>query len=138
VRDDAPTEPLRVDADLLQSVLTNLVRNAVEAVSSQPEERRRVEVHASVVGRTWIVDVQDAGEGLPEGVRARLFQPFSSGRRGGVGLGLSLARRFVELHRGRLELIDEPRDGLGGACFRMTLPLDSQPGASGANDLVIP
>lgn len=138
VRDDAPTEPLKVDADLLQSVLTNLVRNAVEAVSSQPEERRRVEVHASVVGRAWIVDVQDAGEGLPEGVRARLFQPFSSGRRGGVGLGLSLARRFVELHRGRLELIDEPRDGLGGACFRMTLPLDSQPGASGANDSVIP
>ena len=57
---------------------------------------------------------------IADAVRERLFQPFSSGRVGGVGLGLALARRFTEMHDGELELVDGT---LEGACFRMHVPL---------------
>jgi signal transduction histidine kinase len=85
-----------------------------------PEERRRVSLRARVEGGSWIVSVEDAGEGLAPAVRERLYQPFTSGRSGGVGLGLAVARRFIELHGGELELASGT---LGGACFRVILPL---------------
>ena len=120
VVDEDPEEPLSVEGDLLLSVFTNLLRNAVEAVSGLPDERRRVSLHARVEGRSWIVSVEDAGAGLAPELRGRVYEPFTSGRRGGVGLGLAVARRFVELHGGELELAS---GALGGACFRVILPL---------------
>jgi signal transduction histidine kinase len=120
VLDSASEQTLRVDADLMQSVLTNLLRNAVEAVAGLAPERRRVQLRAEALEGTWRIEVEDAGEGISAPVRERLFQPFSSGRVGGVGLGLSLSRRFVELHGGQLELVTARE--LGGACFRVSLP----------------
>lgn len=124
VIDEAPGQQLYVETDLLLSVFTNLLRNAVEAVSGLPEARRYVELRARIEGDAWIVSVDDAGEGVSDAVRARLYQPFTSGRSGGVGLGLAVARRFVELHGGELELVD---GALGGACFRVVLPLAAGP-----------
>lgn len=122
VDDQAPDTGIEVDDNLIQSVFSNLIRNAVDAVAGLDEERRRVTVSARVEGDAWQVAIDDAGEGVSEGLRAQLFQPFVSGRRGGVGLGLAVAKRFVELHGGTLDLIDGP---LGGACFRVRLPLAS-------------
>jgi two-component system sensor kinase FixL len=79
-----------------------------------------VQLRAEALEGTWRIEVEDAGEGISAPVRERLFQPFSSGRVGGVGLGLSLSRRFVELHGGQLELVTARE--LGGACFRVSLP----------------
>jgi len=124
VIDESPSQPLEVETDLLLSVFTNLLRNAVEAASGMPEERRRVEMRARVEDAAWIVEVDDAGEGIDEWLRERLYDPFTSGRSGGVGLGLAVARRFVELHGGELELVD---GALGGACFQVTLPLEAPP-----------
>ncbi len=126
VTDDAPTQPLEVEQDLLLSVFTNLLRNAIEAVSAQPEARRRVALRARVDGDAWTVTIDDAGPGLAPAVRERLYQPFTSGS-GGVGLGLAVARRFVELHGGRLELV---QGELGGACFQVVLPLGEISGES--------
>ena len=132
VADDDPEQPLNVEGDLLLSVFTNLLRNAVEAVSGLPEDRRRVALRARVEAGSWIVSVEDAGEGLAPAVRARLYQPFTSGRSGGVGLGLAVARRFVELHGGELELAEGT---LGGACFRVILPLDdTSPKSEASNE----
>lgn len=117
--DDVPDLRLEVDTELLQSVLTNLLRNAIEAASSS--ESRRASARARLEDGAWILDVEDSGVGVSDEVRVRLFQPFSSGRVGGVGLGLALARRFVELHGGRLDEIGV--SSLGGACFRVALPL---------------
>lgn len=123
VVDDASTTELHVDSSVLQSVLTNLIRNAVEATAGQEEPRRRVQIRSRVVGDEWCVDVEDRGAGIADEVRERLFQPFSSGRVGGVGLGLALSRRFAEMHAGRLELVEGE---LEGACFRASIPLQSQ------------
>jgi len=57
------------------------------------------------------VAIEDRGRGLPAAVRERLFQPFATGRAGGVGLGLPLAHRIVALHGGRLRLEDRPGGG---------------------------
>ena len=122
VVDEALATELHVDSTVLQSVLTNLIRNAVEATAGLDEPRRRVRVRAWVVDDEWHVDVEDRGAGVAEEVRARLFQPFSSGRVGGVGLGLALSRRFTEMHDGRLELIDGQFEG---ACFRASIPLQA-------------
>ena len=72
------------------------------------------------------VAVRDRGHGLPEEVRERLFQPFSSHRPGGVGLGLALTHRILELHHGSIRLID--REG-GGVEARVSLPVSAD-GAS--------
>jgi signal transduction histidine kinase len=65
------------------------------------------------------VTVADRGAGVPEALRERLFQPFASGRPGGAGLGLALARRILVLHGGGLALEDRPG---GGTVARATLP----------------
>lgn len=135
VVDEAPDQPLEVETDLLLSVFTNLLRNAIEAVSGLSEERRKVALRARVEDETWIVTVDDAGDGLAPAVKARLYQPFTSGRSGGVGLGLAVARRFVELHGGELELVD---GRLGGACFRVALPLGDPGPAVTEPDVLFP
>ncbi len=111
-----------VDEVLIQSALVNLLRNAVEAVEGKGE---RVRITAQFVDETWRVDVDDDGPGVanhPDGapLADRIFEPFVSGRSGGVGLGLAISQRFVQLHGGQLELVPGV---LGGACFRLTLPL---------------
>ncbi len=67
--------------------------------------------------------VEDRGPGLPEEVRKRLFRPFATGRADGVGLGLALTRRIIDLHGGRLSL--EPRP-LGGTRAVIEFPISSE------------
>ncbi len=66
-----------------------------------------------------ILAIEDRGAGLPSGIRERLFHPFATGRRGGVGLGLALAHRIVVLHGGRIRLDDRPG---GGTRAEVVLP----------------
>lgn len=106
---------LAADAQLLERAIKNLLMNAVEA--SPPGVP--VELTAANTEGEVRITVADRGEGVPEEVRPRLFQPFASGRSDGVGLGLALARRIAVLHGG--DLILEDREG-GGTCARMTWP----------------
>lgn len=121
--DETDDAELRVDATVLHSVVVNLVRNAVEATNGLDEARRRVRLRSRIDDDEWHLEVEDRGTGIDEAVRERLFQPFSSGRVGGVGLGLALSRRFTEMHGGHLELVEGE---LEGACFRVTIPLRDQ------------
>ena len=66
----------------------------------------------------------DEGPGIPAEIRERLFEPFvTGGKKGGTGLGLAVARRFVEDHGGTLELL--PASAGPGARFRILLPLEA-------------
>jgi signal transduction histidine kinase len=119
---DAP-EGLMVDADedQLSRVLVNLIRNAVQALSQagSPEGSPRINVTATREGQTTIILVEDNGPGIPERVRADLFTPFQgSARKGGMGLGLSIAAELIGLHGGTITL-DETEVG---TCFRVTIP----------------
>jgi two-component system osmolarity sensor histidine kinase EnvZ len=66
-----------------------------------------------------VLDVDDAGPGIPKERRADVLLPFTSGRAGGTGLGLTLASDAVERHGGRIEVLDAPG---GGARLRVRLP----------------
>jgi signal transduction histidine kinase len=114
---DPKTPPLAGDARLLEQAVRNQLRNAVEAEqdAAAAEAGRRpaaVEVTVGPGGEDGIeIVVADRGTGVAPEIADRLFQPFATGRAGGVGLGLALAHRIVTLHGGTLRL--EPRAGGG-------------------------
>ena len=107
---------LRGDPQLLERVVRNLLHNAAQA---EREAGRNGPVHASVVQREEgiVLAIEDRGPGLPPEIRERLFHPFATGRRGGVGLGLALAHRIVVLHGGRIRLEDRPGGGTRAELF---------------------
>lgn len=109
------------DKDQLSRVLVNLVRNAVQALSQagSREGHPRIEVRARRDGNTVSVFVEDNGPGIPERLKADLFTPFqSSARKGGTGLGLTIAAELIHLHGGTISL----EEGNRHTCFRVTIP----------------
>ena len=102
------------DRALLFRILFNLGRNAFDAGATH------VAVRASEEPAAIAVDVVDDGPGVPEELRARLFQPFArGGRPGGSGLGLTIVRDLVQAHGGDITLVS---NGAAGATFRFTIP----------------
>jgi signal transduction histidine kinase len=116
-------ESLMVDADSdqLARVLVNLVRNAVQALSQagSPEGTPRIDVTAAREGQAVVIDVEDNGPGMPERIKADLFTPFqNSARKGGTGIGLTIAAELIHLHGGTISLDDSD----GRTRFRITIP----------------
>ena len=112
--------PVSADSFMIEQVLLNLIRNAVEAMQPAPARARVLELRTALAAPGAVaVAVRDHGPGLAPETAARLFQPFASAKPGGLGLGLTLCRSMVEAHGG--ELVHEPAPG-GGAIFRFTLP----------------
>ena len=118
---DVAIDPeLKIDADpdQLFRILLNLVRNAAEALTKSAEGEIRIS--ARRMGPRVTVAVSDNGPGIPEALRARLFQPFASaGREGGTGLGLAIARDLARAHGGDIVLAET---GASGTTFRVTIP----------------
>jgi PAS domain S-box-containing protein len=122
VRVRAPAEvSLRGDAQLLERAVRNLLHNAAQA-EREAGGRGPVELGVDLVDDGVEVVIEDRGPGLPPEVRERLFHPFATGRRGGVGLGLALAHRIVTLHGGRIRLEDRPD---GGTRALLVFPRDT-------------
>ena len=126
---DLPATPLmgRFDARLMGQALTNVVKNATEAVLAVTSEGRgqgRISVSARVDGGLIVLDIIDNGVGLPRENRQRLLEPYMTTREKGTGLGLAIVAKIIEEHDGRIELLDAPTetDGRRGANIRITLP----------------
>ncbi|MDH1619856.1 ATP-binding protein [Pseudomonas chengduensis] len=113
-----PLPQLELDPAQLQRLLDNLTDNALRY--SNPGDTIRLQARRH--GEQVIVSVQDEGEGIPFEHQARIFEPFVQvGRRkGGVGLGLALAREIVQLHGGQLRVHSRPGEG---ANFYFSLPV---------------
>lgn len=112
---DADAPLLEVDADHLQGALSNLVRNAVDAMSDGGTLR----VSLAAADGQVVFAVADTGPGISPQVRAHLFEPLHSTKPLGIGLGLVTARRFVEAHGGSIASVDVA----SGARFEIRLPL---------------
>ncbi len=116
-----------VDADReqLNRVLTNLLRNAIQAIESlQNEMDEAPEGHVTLKswreGSVAIIEVKDNGPGIPEQVRPRLFEAFqSAAKAGGVGLGLAIAAELIRAHGGEIRLSST---GPEGTIFRIVVP----------------
>jgi len=111
-----PALRTRCDAHKVQGVIVNLVKNAIEA-------GKKVDVTLRASAGEAIVEVADDGPGLSAEARGHLFEPFFTTKPNGTGLGLPTSRRFIEAHGGRIEAETSP--GLGGALFRLRLPLEA-------------
>jgi signal transduction histidine kinase len=115
---------LRVDADHehLFRALSNLVRNAIQAIESvEGKADGEVRIAGHREGRKVIIDVTDNGAGIPPRARENLFKAFQgSTKKGGTGLGLVIAAELVQAHGGTLTLADSTGDE--GAHFRIELP----------------
>jgi signal transduction histidine kinase len=107
---------LRGDRELLERAVRNLLHNAAEA-ERETGRPRAVELTVTLGPEGAEIAIEDRGPGLPDEVRARLFHPFATGRRGGVGLGLALAHRIVVLHGGRIRLDDRTGGGTRALIF---------------------
>lgn len=112
---------LRADRDQLLQVLVNLLSNAVEACTEPSAQGRTVTVSVERRGNRAMFSILDQGPGLRGARLEELARPFHSTRAGGTGLGLSVASRIVEQHRGELRLEDRRE---GGAMARVSLPVD--------------
>ncbi len=124
------------DAERLRQVLVNLVCNACEALEGAAGAKE-LGIRLAADAETATLEVADSGPGIPEEIRARLFEPFVSSKIRGTGLGLAIARRIVEAHGG--DILAEERTA-GGMCFRVRLPraLDSEIENAGAEVIELP
>jgi signal transduction histidine kinase len=114
-------EALRVDADRDQlfRVLSNLCRNALQAIEQQEVAKGNIRVTGSRNGRRVTIEVADDGPGVPQKARAHLFQAFQgSARAGGTGLGLAVAHELVAAHGGSIRLLETER----GTTFLIDIP----------------
>ncbi|WP_298262061.1 PAS domain-containing sensor histidine kinase [Bradyrhizobium sp.] len=126
-------EPLRAKFDrrLISQALTNIIKNATEAIEVVPAgelERGRIDVIAARDNDDIVIDVVDNGIGLPKTSRARLLEPYVTTREKGTGLGLAIVGRVLEDHGGRIELHDasELRPGARGAWMRLRFAISGQ------------
>jgi two-component system sensor histidine kinase DctS len=111
---------LQADRLLLQQVVLNLLRNAMDAMAATPAERREIRVETEAAASAVTVSISDRGCGIPEEVRDQLFQPFFTTKPEGMGMGLNICRSIIEFHRGRVWAEPNPE---GGAVFSFSLPV---------------
>ena len=109
------------DRLMLEQVLLNLMRNAMDAMAITPEPERRLEISVAVRAEELEIQVSDRGCGIAEEIKDKLFTAFFSTKPEGMGIGLSVCRSIIEFHRGRLWASDNPE---GGTVFHVTLPVE--------------
>jgi len=141
----AEAMPARFDRRLISQALTNILKNATEAIAAltpeqlkdgKPGERGRIAVSARRDGNEAVIDVIDNGIGLPKENRARLLEPYVTTREKGTGLGLAIVGRILEEHGGRIELRDaaEKIPGARGAWMQLRFTAEPVPAAAAAKN----
>ncbi len=144
---ELPAEPMpaRFDRRLISQALTNIIKNATEAIAALPSptantqpdeegsapERGHITVSARREGNEAFIDVIDNGIGLPKENRSRLLEPYVTTREKGTGLGLAIVGRILEEHGGRIELRDasEKVPGARGAWMQLRFTAEPLPAA---------
>ena len=126
-------DPLRAQFDrrLISQAVTNIVKNATEAIEQVPAEelgKGRIDVVVSREDEDVLIDVVDNGIGLPKVARSRLLEPYVTTRAKGTGLGLAIVGRVLEDHGGRIELKDASdfREAQRGAWMRMRFAISGE------------
>ncbi len=136
---DPSLPEIEVDPDHLHEAALNLVKNAIEAVSSSGSRQARVSVSTRYragfrfTGRdgprtrgALEIAVADNGPGVPEASVARVFEPFFTTKSGGAGIGLAVVAEIMQAHGGFVVLDNSP----GGACLRLLFPIARHKGAA--------
>jgi signal transduction histidine kinase len=119
---------VHLDGTQLEQVLLNLVKNAIDAMSSSPPEARRLRLKTSFDGQsTVLMSVQDSGPGISAENRERIFDPFFTTKPGGMGLGLAISSTLVANYGGKLRLVKSDSEG---SIFELAIPVVRQRSAA--------
>jgi C4-dicarboxylate-specific signal transduction histidine kinase len=135
VKEDAVSRRVKITTELspqlpavqgnrvqLQQVVLNFVMNAMDAMAQQPPVRRRLTLGTRLAAEGGVeLSVSDSGPGIEPGNLPRLFQPFFTTKKTGLGIGLSVAEKIVTAHSGRIWAENRPA---GGAAFHFALPAE--------------
>ncbi len=97
---------IQADEEMIEQVLINLIKNAVEAIGSQ--ENGKIELYGKYSDNTVLIEVHDNGPGIIKEAIVRVFVPFFTTKKTGSGIGLSLSRQIMQLHNGNLTVESEP------------------------------
>jgi signal transduction histidine kinase len=112
---------VHLDSTQLQQVLLNLVKNAIEAMSSVTLESRLLRLTTSYDGHSKVLlSVEDSGPGIPVEDQKRIFDPFFTTKSGGMGLGLAICFAVVERQGGKLRLV---KSDCNGSIFELAIPV---------------
>ena len=106
----SPALTLQADPHLLEQVLINLILNAERAVKEQPQPAIVLSASLTTEGRLTM-QVADNGSGIPEEIMDSIFIPFFSGHKDGSGIGLSLAKQIMSLHKGSIQVTSQASEG---------------------------
>jgi signal transduction histidine kinase len=111
--------PLLADPVPIQQVIVNLLRNAFESLTDEPNASREVKLVTRPVPDGVEVAVQDAGSGIPPDELSRLFTTFYTSKPEGMGMGLAISKTIVEAHHGKIWATHNPHRG---STFHFVLP----------------
>jgi signal transduction histidine kinase len=117
---ESGTPPVRGNQRALEQVFTNLVTNAIQAMSDGGGTvALRIQAVPGTASRRFVrVEVADNGPGIPKELQERLFQPFFTTKSDGTGLGLAITKRIITAHKGSIQVNSFP----GGTMFQVFLP----------------
>ena len=119
--DEVPAK-LMVDADReqLSRILTNLARNALQAIESRPQTKDEVVISAKREGKVVLIRVADTGPGIPPALKGKMFEAFqTAARQGGTGLGLAISAELAQAHGGGIAVAKSDESG---TVFEISLP----------------
>lgn len=119
----APRISVEMDPVQFALVLSNLLRNAIEALADHAG-KRQIEIEISQERERALVRISDSGAGLPRALLGQPGMPFRSARPGGLGLGLAVSASLLQYAQGRLKLDNRPE---GGMIATVTMPVSSEP-----------
>jgi len=109
---------LNLDTDLIKSCLLNIITNALQAMENSLVKNLFIETQLE--NGNLLIKIKDTGEGVPEEIKEKIFEPFFSTKKGGLGIGLPLAKKIIEEHKGKIEFLSK----LGqGSEVKIYLPL---------------
>lgn len=113
--------PVKLDRILIEQVILNLSRNAIEAMDEVNEQERELKI-TTFYGKISEVEVnvEDTGPGISNQQIKQIFEPFHTTRQKGMGMGLTISQSIIEAHQGHLWAVENNRRG---TIFSFTLPL---------------
>lgn len=120
-------DPVLADRILIEQVMVNLIRNGMEAMAEGPRTGNQLTIRLSADAGAVRLDVTDQGPGISPDLSDRLYDPFTSTKSQGMGMGLNICRSIIELLHGSLSHAPNPG---GGTVFTIRLPFASSEAAS--------
>lgn len=109
---------VNVDAQMIEQVIINLLRNGIDSMADTPPEKRVITISTYAVNHGVALSIADQGRGIPPEIATHLFEPFFTTKEKGMGMGLNICRTIIELHHGLLAFEPNPA---GGTIFTLTL-----------------